>query len=101
MEERLLLDRIALHAADVAPRDVQRAAAVESDLADARGAVGQRTGVPAGDASDAAVVERLDEFAGPNGRLEHVLQRHKDILPGSAGRGRFGLVDQVERVDGV
>ena len=101
VEERLLLDRIALHAADVAPRDVQRAAAVESDFADAMCAVGQRTRVPAGDAADAPVVERLDELAGPNGRLEHVLQRHKEYtLAGSAvdARGRAGRSGRKERV---
>src|SRR6476620_7098439 len=88
VEERLLLDWIALHSADVAPRDVKRAAAVESDLTDARCAVWQRTLVPAGDAADAPVVERLDEYAGPDGRLEQVLQGHKAILPGRAGLGR-------------
>jgi len=100
VEKRLLLDRIALHAADVAPRDVQRAAAVESNLADTKCAVGQRTCVSAGDAADAPVVERLDELARPNGRLEHVLQRHRNILPRvSAGRGRVrGWSSQVERV---
>jgi hypothetical protein len=36
--------------------------------------------MPAGHAANAAAVERLDEFARPNERLEHVLQRHKDIL---------------------
>ena len=69
VEERLLLDRVALHAADVAPRHVQRPAPVEADLADAGGAVGQGTGVAAGDAADAPLVERLDQGAGPHGRL--------------------------------
>ena len=47
MKEGLLLDRIALHAADVAPRHVQRAAVVEAHVADAQRAVGNRALVPA------------------------------------------------------
>src|SRR5207253_1258962 len=35
VEEGLLLDRVALHAADVAPRHLQASAFVESNLADA------------------------------------------------------------------
>ena len=55
VEERLLLDRIALHAADVAPRHAQPAALVEAHLADADRALGQRTAVAAGVAAQAAV----------------------------------------------
>ena len=40
VEERLLLDGIALHAADVAPWHAERAATVEADLAHAHRAVG-------------------------------------------------------------
>src|SRR5262249_44079476 len=47
VEERLLLDRIALNATDISPGDTQPAALVEPDLADADGALGQRTFVAA------------------------------------------------------
>jgi hypothetical protein len=36
MKEGLLLDGIALHASGVAPRNINRAGAVETDLADSR-----------------------------------------------------------------
>jgi hypothetical protein len=80
VEERLLLDRIALHAADVAPGDIERAAAVEAHLADASGAVGKGTRVAAGDTANASRVERADQFAGPDGRVEHVLEGHPTIV---------------------
>ena len=52
VEERLLLDRIALHAADVAPRHVELAVAIEAHLADAERAVGDRALVAAGVAAE-------------------------------------------------
>ena len=55
VEERLLLDRIALHAADVAPRHPQPPALVEAHLADADGAVGQGTAMAARVTAQAAV----------------------------------------------
>src|SRR6185503_9344906 len=48
VKERLLLDRIALHAADVAPGHQRAAGLVEAHLAHADGAFRQRTAVPAG-----------------------------------------------------
>ena len=63
VEERLLLDRIALHAADVSPRHAQTSALVEADLADADRALGQRAAVAAGEASQAAVGQRFVELA--------------------------------------
>ena len=50
MEERFLLDGIALRAPDIAPRHQQPASLVVADLADANSAVGQRAAMPAGDA---------------------------------------------------
>ena len=55
VEERLLLDRIALHAADVAPRHAAAGRRVEAHLADADRAVGQRTAVAARVAAQTAV----------------------------------------------
>ena len=62
MEERLLLDRIALHAADVAVRHLQYAATIEADLADAGGAVRNGTRVTARMAAQPAAIDRLDEL---------------------------------------
>src|SRR5262245_54840880 len=63
VEERLLLDRIALDAAHVTPRHAQGSVVVEADLADADGARRQRTAVAAGDAPQAAVGQCLVQVA--------------------------------------
>ena len=68
VEERLLLDRVALHAADVAPRHVKSSAAIEPHLADAHGAVGDRALVAARVAADPALRDRLDELGRGLGR---------------------------------
>ena len=62
MKERFLLDRIALHAADIAVWNVQHAAAVEADLADAGGAVGDGARVTARMAAQPATIDRFDEL---------------------------------------
>ena len=63
MEERLFLDRIALDAADVSPRNAKTSGFVEPHLADADGAVGQRTAVAARVAAQAAVGENIVQLA--------------------------------------
>jgi hypothetical protein len=69
MEERLLLDGIALHSRDVAPGNVKRAAAVVADFADAGLAFGNGAAVAAGETSNTVVVEFFVEgrigFADP------------------------------------
>jgi uncharacterized protein len=83
VEERLLLDRIALHAADVPVRHVQDAAAVEAHLADADGALGDGAGVAAGIAAEPAALNRLHELRrrGNGSRLEHFREgRHLGIV---------------------
>ena len=62
MEERLLLDRIALHAADVTKRNVEDAAAIEADLAHTSRPVWNRAGVTTGMAPQPAAVDGLDQF---------------------------------------
>jgi hypothetical protein len=62
MEEGLLLDGIALDAAYVPPRDIQFAAAVVADLADAGLAFRDGAGVSAGVAAEAVSVELLDQL---------------------------------------
>ena len=61
MEERLLFDGIALRAGNVSPRNIERAAAVEADFADAGLAFGNRAAVTAGEAAQAIVFELLVE----------------------------------------
>jgi hypothetical protein len=62
MKERLFLNRIALHAADVAPRHEEAAASVEANFANAHRPVGDGTLVPAGVAAQSIAVEWLDEL---------------------------------------
>jgi hypothetical protein len=61
MEEGLLLDGITLGSGGVAPRNIERAAAVVADLADSGLAFGYGTAVSAGETADAVVVELLVE----------------------------------------
>jgi hypothetical protein len=59
VEEWLLLDRIALSSGNVSPGNVESAAAVVADFADARLAVGDGATVAAGEAANPAVVKLL------------------------------------------
>jgi hypothetical protein len=52
VEERLLLDGVALHPGDVAVGDPESAGLVEADLADAAEALADEAAVPAGQAAD-------------------------------------------------
>ena len=63
VEERLLLDGIALHAADVAPRHAQASAVVETHLADADGPVRQRTAMAARVTAEAAIGKPVVQLA--------------------------------------
>ena len=57
MEEWLLLDGVTLGSSGVSPGDVERAAAVVADFADAGLAFGDGAAVSAGEATDAVVLE--------------------------------------------
>lgn len=57
MEERFLFDGIALHSGGVSPGDVERAAAVEANFADAGLAFGNGAAVATGKTADAIVVK--------------------------------------------
>ena len=70
VEEGLLLDGVALHAADVSPGDVEFAPAVVTDLADTNLAFGNGAAVPAGIAAQTLAFEDFPEFGGT---LVHVL----------------------------
>src|SRR5262249_44274957 len=78
--ERLLLDRVALHAADVTPGHEQAAGLVVAHLAHANRAFGQRTAVAAREASQAAVAEPLVQVTLPRLVREHLSQcRHRRL----------------------
>ena len=78
VEERLLLDRIALHAADVAPRHVEMSAAVVAHLAHAGLSIRNRTLVPAGIAAYSVLIVELLHKLGR--RFAHILI--EDLLQG-------------------
>jgi hypothetical protein len=61
MEERLLLDRIALYSSDISPRDVELSTTVEAHLADTGLTVWDWATVSAGVATHAIVIELLDQ----------------------------------------
>src|SRR3974377_1661097 len=61
MEERLLLDGIALHARGVSPRHVELAAAIEAHLAHPCLSLGDRAAMATGETSDAIVAEILHQ----------------------------------------
>jgi hypothetical protein len=68
VEERLLLDGIALHTANVSPRYVELPSAVEANLADAQLPFRNRAAVAAGVAAHAITIQFLVEIS-----LAHVL----------------------------
>jgi hypothetical protein len=63
MEERLLLNGIALHSADISPRHVELSALVEADFTDANLSLWNGTAMPTGKAADAVTLNRLVKFA--------------------------------------
>ena len=85
MEKWLLFDGIALHAGNISPRNVERAAAIEADLAHAGLPVGNRAAMSAGVAADAIAIQLFPEsgvgFANVRVGCEDVMQRgHNCIL---------------------
>ena len=63
VEERFLFDRVALDAADIAPRHAKPAPLVEADLADANRAFGEGTLMPAGVAAQTSVRQHVVQLA--------------------------------------
>ena len=61
MEERLLLDGIALHSSNVSERDVEFATAIEADFADSALTFGDRTAMSAGETANAITLDGLAE----------------------------------------
>ena len=91
VEERLLLDGIALQAGRVAPRRVEPSVAVEPDLADADRALGDAAGVTAGHAADPPAGQRLVQIGDSGFRGERVEQgRHATSATPDPRRGITG-----------
>ena len=63
MEKRLLLDGVALNAADISPRDIQSSAAIVTHLANSRLTVRDGTAVAAGVTAHAIAVELFVKLA--------------------------------------
>ena len=90
VKERFLLDRIALHAADITPRRVELSVPDAADLADADGALRNGAAMPAGQAANPLLVDALGELTRSGARplVEHVLEGgHLQVVaPGGAVR---------------
>src|SRR5437867_2148794 len=63
MEERFLLNRIALNSSDVTPRHVQFSALIKANFAHAGLPFENRTAMPAGETANAIAINRLVKFA--------------------------------------
>jgi hypothetical protein len=64
VEKRLLLDWITLHSSDIAPRNIERAAAVEANLTDTGLSLGNGAAVAAGIAAHSIAIKLF-----PKGRV--------------------------------
>ena len=90
----LLLNRIALHAGNVAPGNVECAATVEANLANTGLTFGDWATMAAGIAADAIAIQSFPQgrvaFADAGVSSENVAQRgHKDILRLGIGSVRW------------
>jgi len=74
MKERLLLNGIALHSANIAPGHVESPTLVVAHLADPGLALGNGAAMPAGVAANAIAVELLVEIAFADGLVDDVAQ---------------------------
>jgi predicted CoA-binding protein len=109
VEERFLLDRIALHAADIAPGHVQPPVADEPDLADTGRSFRDRTGMAARMTAEAILRQGLDQLGcrirrsnlehfGQGGHYQTVDGKLRSvnsfktvaIIGASSNRGKFG-----------
>jgi ABC-type molybdate transport system substrate-binding protein len=71
MKERFLLNRITLHAAHVAPRHIEFAALIKTDLADPYVTFSNWAAVPAGIAANAVPLDGLVQVAFANVLIEN------------------------------
>src|SRR6185312_5592916 len=75
VEERLFLDGIALHTADISPRYIERSAFVEAYLADSRLAVSDGATVTTRITADTIAVQLFVEIAFADLLIENFAQR--------------------------
>jgi len=81
MKEGFFLYGIALDATDIAPRHIEFAGPVESDLTNPRPSVRDGTAMATGKTADALIVELLVKLALPNVFVKHITQGcHNDII---------------------
>ena len=66
VEEGLLLDGVALHAADVSPGDIEGAVAIETNFADARLTFGDRAAVSASETAHTVPIELFVQVTFPD-----------------------------------
>jgi hypothetical protein len=78
MEKRLLLDRIALHPANVSPRNIQRSAAIVANLANSWLTVRNRAAVAASVATHTIAVELFVKLALTHVFVNDVTQSRHD-----------------------
>jgi hypothetical protein len=78
VKERLFLDRIALDAGDVSPRDAQHPLIVVADFADADGAGWYRAIVSAGVTAEPAFVETFVDISLTSAGVQHLAQGSHD-----------------------
>ena len=83
VEKRLLLDGVALNAANISPRDIQRPAAVVTNLANSRLTVWNRTAVAASVTTHTIAIELFVKLALTHVFVNDVTQgRHNEYLYG-------------------
>ena len=97
MEERLLLNRIALHSANVAPRNIKSPATVVANFANAGLSVGYRATVSAGITAHTIAIKLFNEVGVglSNTRIEDVAERGHNLilsLVGAIAVRQSGLV---------
>src|SRR6266498_6124999 len=100
MKKRLLLDGIALHPTNIAPRNIQLATLVVADFADSRLAFCNGTAMSAGEAANAISLDLLVQLAFTDVPIQNITERRQTetsvfILPpmerlseGKASAGR-------------
>ena len=92
VEERLLLDRITLHAAHVSPRNIQRSAAIVTNLANSRLTVWNRTAVAASVTTHTIAIELFVKLALTHVFVNDVTQgRHNEYLYGYSKSSDLGM----------
>jgi hypothetical protein len=92
VEKRLLLDGIALHSADVSPRDIESSAAIVTNLANSRLTVWNRTAVAASVTTHTIAIELFVKLALTHVFVNDVTQgRHNEYLYGYSKSSDLGM----------